>query len=121
MDNHLKMKTSEKTRQYHKEWRSKNQDRIKIYILRKKNEIPTYSRRAKLKSRYGMSVEDLTRMTAEQNKLCKICGKEKELVVDHDHKTGKVRGLLCRLCNIGLGSLNDNVGNLENAIKYLTI
>ena len=48
-----------------------------------------------------------------------ICGKDEKLVVDHDHKTGKVRGLLCNHCNRGLGHFRDNVKFLEDAVKYL--
>ena len=42
-----------------------------------------------------------------------------QLVVDHCHKTGKIRGLICDSCNVGLGRFKDNIDNLKNAIKYL--
>ena len=53
---------------------------------------------------------------------CQICGKDGdvELCVDHDHKTGKVRGLLCRYCNLGIGNLQDSPKLLRSAISYLT-
>ena len=56
--------------------------------------------------------------------LCMICGKEeynfdRRLCVDHDHRTGKIRGLLCTHCNRGLGCFKDEVSNIENAVKYL--
>jgi len=59
-----------------------------------------------------------------QNGLCAICGKtnednKKNLAVDHDHKTGKIRGLLCNRCNIGIGYLEDNIKTLKSAAKYL--
>jgi hypothetical protein len=51
---------------------------------------------------------------------CECCSKETEiLVVDHDHKTGKFRGWLCKTCNIGIGKLGDNISGVENAIYYL--
>lgn len=60
------------------------------------------------------------------NGLCDICGIEKlgysgrRLAIDHDHKTGLVRGMLCQKCNIGLGNFNDNPELLEKAMKYLS-
>jgi hypothetical protein len=66
----------------------------------------------------------------KQNGLCAICGKEethtfkgkiKQLSIDHDHKTGEVRGLLCNKCNTGLGGFMDNVEFLLKAIQYLKV
>lgn len=81
-----------------------------------------------LRRNYDITVEQYQKMLTEQNSKCKICNKPgfkiKEshkllLVVDHCHKTGKVRGLLCHNCNRALGLLQDSVTNLENAIQYL--
>ena len=60
----------------------------------------------------------------KQNNSCAICGTKKPgghgtFVVDHCHKTSKIRGLLCNHCNTGLGKLGDNVENLQKAIRYL--
>ena len=85
---------------------------------------------AKLKSKYGLSKDDYYKILSKQNGVCAICKqaeKERdgqrqqllELSVDHDHKTGKVRGLLCRQCNIGIGRLQERVEILQNAIEYL--
>lgn len=80
----------------------------------------------RLKSRYGMSTEDYSRLFVEQDGCCAICGRhqfefERALAVDHDHKTGRVRGLLCHSCNMGLGAFynNDNTRVLKEAIKYV--
>lgn len=59
---------------------------------------------------------------ASQAGLCAICGKEPEdrrLAMDHCHATGRVRGLLCMHCNVGLGMFKDNKEVLEKAIAYL--
>jgi len=72
---------------------------------------------------YGITQEQYNQMFVDQNGLCAICGgsqnKGKYLEVDHNHITGKNRGLLCHLCNVGLGSFKDNEDNLIKAIKYL--
>lgn len=71
---------------------------------------------------YGLSEVDYMEKIAEQDNLCAICRRKDEgrvLCVDHDHKTGKVRGLLCTNCNIGLGNLKDDIQVLEAAIGYL--
>jgi len=52
-------------------------------------------------------------------KQCVICGVEEKLVVDHNHKTGKIRGLLCNHCNRGLGHFRDDPTLLEFAAQYL--
>jgi hypothetical protein len=60
-------------------------------------------------------------MREAQRGLCAICGikPSKKLVVDHDHSTGHIRGLLCAQCNTGLGLFKDNARALHGAIEYL--
>ena len=77
-----------------------------------------------LKRTYGITLDTYNRMFAEQEGACKICGThqcqtKKAFSVDHCHKTGKVRGLLCANCNTALGKFNDNIELLEGAISYL--
>lgn len=68
--------------------------------------------------RHSISDEALAELKATV-KQCVICGDETKLVVDHDHKTGEVRGLLCNHCNRGLGHFRDDPGLLEFAAQYL--
>ncbi len=74
--------------------------------------------------KYGISDEDLNRLTQKQNGVCVICNQQqirgKKLDIDHDHKTGRVRGLLCRKCNTALGSFKDSPEVLRSAIAYLS-
>ncbi len=82
-----------------------------------------------LKRKYGITLDDYNGMLAEQEGKCKICGKvgtglggqttRMPLVVDHNHTTGEVRGLLCNSCNTGLGMFKENTEALMNAISYL--
>lgn len=78
-------------------------------------------RKWRLKSKYGMDPAEYDSMVEEQAGLCTICGNlpEMGLVVDHDHSTGRVRGLLCGQCNVGLGMFRDNPDLLMNALIYL--
>lgn len=76
--------------------------------------------RAKLLRKYGLSVGEFDSMTLAQAGRCPICGSAPtRLQVDHCHTTGKVRGLLCRECNLGLGIFGDDVDRLFRAIRYL--
>lgn len=77
------------------------------------------------RSKYGITLEDYNRMFEEQGGVCATCGQPESraatdsLAVDHDHETGKVRGLLCSNCNRSLGLLKENIGTLQNLIAYL--
>jgi len=80
-----------------------------------------------LKSKYGITPEKYEKMFREQNGKCAICGDTDgksargttTFCVDHCHKTGKIRGLLCNNCNRCLGLLKDDPSVLEKAIEYL--
>lgn len=83
-----------------------------------------YKRSYHLKLKFNMSLEDYTNMFDEQQGCCKICNRHQTefkiaLAVDHCHETGKIRGLLCRKCNLLIGFCNDSIEQLNNAIKYL--
>jgi hypothetical protein len=71
--------------------------------------------------KYKITPEDYDNMALEQGGLCLICDRvpKKRLVVDHNHHTGEVRGLLCDPCNVALGFLEDNTKFLLRAIEYL--
>ena len=91
-----------------REWDKRNPDKIRAQGLKK----------------YGLTIPDYDEMFKKQNGKCLICGVDqselkKSLFVDHCHNTNKIRGLLCNLCNRGIGSFRDNINLLEQAIKYL--
>lgn len=69
--------------------------------------------------RYGLTLEQYQEMLEAAQGVCPICKQERKLVVDHDHKTGRVRGLLCQRCNLGIGLLGDDSQTLSNASDYL--
>jgi len=82
--------------------------------------------------RYGLSRDDIEDMLIKQNHSCLICGVHADvapkvgahrshigLVVDHNHQTGAVRGLLCQYCNLGIGQLKDDADIVLRAYQYL--
>jgi len=85
-------------------------------------------RNSRLKKKFGITVEDYDRMLINQNGVCAICNQPEtkanqfgiiRLAVDHNHKTGRVRGLLCTNCNNGLGRMKDSKELLLKAALYL--
>jgi hypothetical protein len=102
------------------EYRRSHMDAWKKYSAeyRRKNKVKT--RGKKILSKYNLTLEDYDRIFLGQNKRCKICGrKDFAPKIDHDHVTGKVRGILCTNCNTGLGNFKDRIDLLELAIIYL--
>ena len=107
------------------QYNAKNRKKCKQNYIKNREK---YKDRA-LKRIYGITLDDLKKMLELQEYRCKICGAELELAsgrknkktpfVDHDHKTGRIRGVLCYSCNLVLGSAHDDPGILENAIEYL--
>ena len=84
------------------------------------------SRNTRLKRDYGITCNDFDLLLTEQLGGCAICkaisvgcGSRKRLFVDHDHLTGKLRGLLCNACNRGLAHFKDNTDLLRKAVAYL--
>lgn len=74
-------------------------------------------RRGNLRQKYDISPQQYDDLCLLQANRCAICGEERALVVDHDHRTGKVRGLLCTSCNLGLGQA-ERLG-LGRIVEYL--
>lgn len=72
-----------------------------------------------LASRFGLTVEDCQRLFQANQRKCQVCDASGPLVIDHDHATGIVRGILCKQCNIALGGARDNVDILIALSDYL--
>jgi len=109
-------KQKEYRRNYMREWRKNNREKYnawaKEYNKENGHKWVTHSKEWQrtylLKRQYNLTDEDFILLLEKQNNKCYICGKEnlidsKRLHVDHDHTTGKVRGLLCSRCNGALG------------------
>lgn len=78
-----------------------------------------------LKKRYGIGLEEYNLMLESQNYMCFICGTHRDdagkygLAVDHCHRTGKVRSLLCGQCNTSLGLLKEDIYKMKKLIEYV--
>lgn len=98
-------------------------ERTKQHQASNRAQWAVYAHRTKVKQHYGIEPEQYNAMGEEQGWVCAICGKPSpegfRLAVDHDHKTHKVRGLLCSRCNQGLGKFLDDPLLLLKAIEYL--
>lgn len=105
---------------WHKTFREKYpekyKERVKIQYQRRKKQLKEY----KLKTKYGLTFDDINKMLLEQNNLCKIClNILTKPNVDHCHITGKVRGLLCGNCNTAIGLMKEDLSILNRAHMYL--
>lgn len=108
--------------EYQRQWRALNPDKVEIYAKTKDKQK---TREAALKRRYDMSQARYDEMFQKQDGKCAIC-KSKDpqkghtnFHIDHCHKTGNIRGLLCGLCNRGLGYFRDSPKFFREAAKYL--
>lgn len=119
-----------KNRQYYLEKKEKISERKKRNYKEDPEKYKKKARGYQLKKQYNMTLEEYDELLKTQNFVCAICGlpetqhsnkkgKVDSLRVDHDHDTGKIRGLLCSRCNFGLGHFQDDKKLLNKAINYL--
>lgn len=124
-------KNKERKSMMDKKWNEENKDRKKFtgisYRALNKGRWDRSSKNNHLKRKYGITIEDYEETLKRQNGCCAICGTKdpkgpktaKAFVVDHNHSTNKVRGLLCFNCNTALGLFKEDPSVLLQAIKYL--
>ena len=94
----------------------------RAYRKRRYHENPDRAANATLQMKYGISLEGYEELLKRQNGICLLCKRppgKRRLSVDHNHKTGKIRGLLCNNCNRGIGHLRDDPTLLREAANYL--
>lgn len=121
---HCKKCHIEYSKKYIEKNRDKVKERLKNYYKTNYSKIKIKQKHTELKRIYGITLNEYNQLLKEQNDSCFICQKhqsnfKRKLAVDHDHKTGKVRGLLCHNCNTSLGKFNDDTIVLKRAIEYL--
>lgn len=135
--------TKEKSREAARQYRLKNKDKCRDYDQQYRDEkrakIADYRKRYNEKNRikirkwnainsrfrkFGITEDDYNQMFMSQDGKCSICKRhqndlKRSLAVDHCHRTGRIRGLLCGSCNSAIGYMKDDIIILESAIEYL--
>lgn len=121
----------DKRREYQRAHRAKNLDRLREYNARWHRENrannPLRVRATHLKSLYGITLDTYAQLLAAQGGTCAACDRHpdgerhKVLHVDHDHKTGAIRGLLCSRCNTALGLVEDDPVRLHRYLMSRTL
>ncbi len=110
-----------KSREYQQRWYSANPERAVAWRAANPDKRTTYDLRSRL-ARHGLTIDDYEAIKAAQDNRCVICGKrsvKRRLSIDHDHETGRVRGLLCLRCNRHLGGFEFSLEVLERLIRYV--
>lgn len=97
-----------------------------VYRQTHKVQIALAMRKVKLRWKFGITIQEYENMFREQLGCCLICRRNQaefkvKLGIDHDHNTGKVRGLLCHDCNTGLGKFRDSPELLYRAAQYILV
>jgi hypothetical protein len=115
----------EPARERTRRWQRENPERYaaKQAEFRSSGRKKISDRKSHLKRKFGITLEQYDAMLAEQGGGCGICRKpprdDISLHVDHDHETGRIRGLLCFTCNNALGDFDDDASLLRSAIRYV--
>lgn len=112
----------DKYRRPYAEWSPEQKERAHVAEKKWREKNKAQKRDYKLRYKFGIDLEDYNQMLEQQRYRCALCQVivTGTLHVDHNHKTGAVRGLLCRDCNTGLGMFRDNIETLQQAIEYLS-
>lgn len=106
--------------EFAKTYYKKNSNKILAHLKAQRKKDPDKARDQWMRSKYGLTFDELNRRLIAQGGACKICGDApKRWCVDHDHKTGKVRSILCYNCNLALGHLKDSAKRAFSAAAYL--
>jgi hypothetical protein len=105
-------------------WKKQTRASARLLQNERRKNNPRQTKGYRLKYRFGIDMADYDALLEKQGGVCAVCKQEdpvkgRALAVDHNHKTGKVRGLLCSKCNKGIGLFKESPELIEKAIKYL--
>ena len=127
--NNWRLKNKDKCHAATQRWRVLHPEHCRHYSRDWGRKHPDCAHKHKLKYRYGLTIEEYNSRLKDQNNVCAICQRPEiatyrsktpqHLSVDHDHKTGKNRGLLCDRCNRALGQFGESQVLMQSALAYL--
>jgi hypothetical protein len=107
---------------YQASYRKANEVRVRSQTRQWIQAHPGIQREYNLQ-KFGLTVNEYEAQMIRQGGVCACCGSpptaKRRLAVDHDHVSGRLRGLLCHRCNLGIGSLGDSIEGVERALVYL--
>jgi hypothetical protein len=114
----------ESKKAYMREWKKENKDKVNTSRRASRKRNPDTQRASKYRLSYGITLEEYDAMFASQEGKCYICkvhqsALKNKLCVDHRHRDGKVRKLLCRKCNSSAGLMQENIQNIRALADYL--
>jgi hypothetical protein len=118
-------KIKAQNRRYRSERVDEERERAREYRRRNQEAVRRRARNAMFRRKYGITLDERDALIAAQGGRCGICentfGAERRRwpCIDHDHTTGRIRGVLCHACNIGIGKLGDTAEALRRALRYL--
>lgn len=109
---------AEYQRQHYQQNKEKHNKKNKLRYEANKQKVLEKQKFYTIKKQYGLSEEEYKGLM--ENASCAICNKDNDLVIDHCHVSGSVRGVLCRQCNCALGLFQDNTDIINKAKEYLS-
>ena len=116
---------NERAREYAQKHWKENKQRLKAWCAANPTQVKTSAKKRKLKMKYGLTPEGVQEMLAEQDGKCAACGstspggRHNVWIIDHNHLTNQVRGLLCNGCNVAIGMLKEDENRIFALIEYL--
>lgn len=129
------LRNKRKINESQKRWRALNPDKVRKYRANYEKNHPVQIEEKNFRTKVyflkkvDLSFDQFKEMLERQDHRCAICGNKEKLkhqsgtarllCIDHDHKTMKVRGLLCQRCNTAIGFLNDDISLVQKALAYL--
>ena len=114
-----KKNNPDKVREYNQTWKKNNPDKVQEYSAKYRKNNPDKVRDNSIRQSWGFGADHYDSLIAEFGGKCECCGTTKDLRLDHCHKTGLIRGVLCNTHNLGLGKIGDSIEDVRALLYYM--